>query len=154
MCGGFARAFWSSFCAVGIAFVVGYPLHISALRLHSARDYVYSAVFWSVLLTVLIVTRSRWLQTRKHWWLAALSGVAMGYGSSLIGYASLVVAVGRVQNLKEAADVLFVLSFPLIAFGWMLGGIAAICAYALDRLFSGQRFVLEGTRGGVANSPR
>lgn len=139
MRGDSARGLLIAVCSVGVAFLAGYPLHISLLRVHSPKDYVYNAIFWGSLLAAMILISTRWLRAGKRWWIPVICGIAIGYGSSLVGYAGLIAAVGRVQNLKESADFLFVLAFPLIAFGWLLGGIAATSAYAMDCLLSGRR---------------
>lgn len=121
-------------CSIGVVFSFGYPFHISLLRLHSSKDYVYSAVFWSLLLATLIVARAKWRNGRGQWWKPILGGAALGYVSSLLSYAVLVTAVGRVHTFREFSDILFVLFFPLVTFGWLIGAASAVCAHILDGL--------------------
>lgn len=110
-------------CSAVIAFALGYPLHISLLRVHSSKDHVYSAEFWGVLVAALTVIQWKWTKERQSWWRPLLRGVVVGYGSSLIGYTALVIAVGRVQNLRTSSDSLYVLLFPMVAFGWLMEGV-------------------------------
>jgi hypothetical protein len=125
-------------CSVVAGFIVGYPLKISILRLHSPRDYAYNYTFWFILLflSLLLGYRSGG-ESRTRPFITTAAGLLLGYLSSFVGYGVLLVSLGQQSAVtRDITHLGFLFVFPLLTFGWAIGGIAALSFYLLARTVS------------------